>query len=240
MTEPLDRLLAREAELDLEHARAEQVVEAVSAMVAHPDYPCLGARSVFRRSTARIVVLDDLTETTRGGALDRLGIALRQFAENTDPAGEFASLVACFRGPASSSEQEFESLLWGALQHLHDRDDTPWADGVAADPADPHFAFSVAGCAFFVVGLHPGASRVARRAPVPTLVFNLHEQFERLRGEGRYDRMRDVIRRRDTDLQGCPNPMALDHGLSSEARQYAGRAVPPTWSAPFDPHPREE
>ena len=108
---------------------------------------------------------------------------------------------------------------------------------MAADPENPHFAFSVAGTAFFVVGLHPNASRVARRAPLPTLVFNLHAQFERMRADGRYQRMRDTIRRRDAELQGFLNPMVSDHGVSSEARQYAGRAVPPDWTPPFEPDP---
>jgi FPC/CPF motif-containing protein YcgG len=49
--------------------------------------------------------------------------------------------------------------------------------------------------------------------------------------------MRDTIRRRDTDLQGFLNPMVSDHGETSEARQYAGRAVPEDWSPPFEPDP---
>jgi hypothetical protein len=49
--------------------------------------------------------------------------------------------------------------------------------------------------------------------------------------------MRDTIRRRDTDLQGYLNPMVSDHGEASEARQYAGRAVPADWTPPFDPDP---
>ena len=64
-------------------------------------------------------------------------------------------------------------------------------------------------------------------------MFNLHAQFERLRSDGRYPRMRDIIRRRDSDLQGCPNPMVADHGTASEARQYSGRAVPDDWAPPF-------
>ena len=86
---------------------------------------------------------------------------------------------------------------------------------------------------YFIVGLHPQASRVARRTPLPTLVFNLHEQFEMLRGTGSFERMRDTIRRRDAQLQGEVNPMAADHGDVSEARQYAGRQVEDDWQAPF-------
>ena len=133
--------------------------------MAHPEYPCLGARSVFRRDAATLVVLDDLADTSPGGSLDTLGAALGQYADEVDADGDLVSFVACFRGPVPEDEREFEALLWGALQHLHDHDDAPWADGVAADPENPHFAFSVAGTAFFVVGLHPNASRVARRAP---------------------------------------------------------------------------
>ena len=237
MTDPLEEVLEERAAEDLGEAPRRDIVAAIEEMVAHPEYPCLGARSVFRRDAATVVVLDDLADTSTGGALDTLGAALATYAGDVDADGDLVSFVACFRDPAPEDEREFEALLWGALQHLHDNDDAPWAGGVAADPENPHFAFSVAGTAFFVVGLHPNASRVARRAPLPTLVFNLHEQFDRMRADGRYQRMRDTIRRRDTDLQGFRNPMVSDHGDSSEARQYAGRAVPEDWAPPFEPDP---
>ncbi len=235
MSDPLEELLEQRAAEDLGDGPRSDIVAAIEEMVAHPEFPCLGARSVFRRDAATVVVLDDLADTSPGGSLDLLGATLAQYADEVDAEGDLVSFVACFRGPVPDEERDFEALLWGALQHLHDHDDAPWATEVAADPENPHFAFSVAGTAFFVVGLHPNASRVARRAPLPTLVFNLHAQFERMRGDGRYQRMRDTIRRRDTDLQGSLNPMVSDHGETSEARQYAGRAVPADWTPPFDP-----
>lgn len=234
MTEPLEDLLEERAAENLEDAPRRDIVAAIEEMVAHPEYPCLGARSVFRRDAATLLVLDDLADTSDGGSLDALGAALTQYAAEVDVEGDLVSFVACFRDPVPQQERDFEELLWGALQHLHDHDDEPWADGVADDPDNPHFAFSLAGTAFFVVGLHPNASRVARRTPLPTLVFNLHDQFERLRADGRFQRMRDTIRRRDADLQGSLNPMVTDHGEASEARQYSGRAVPDDWSAPFE------
>lgn len=239
MTDRLEDVLEARATEGLGDAPRHDVVAAIEEMVAHPEYPCLGARSVFRRDAVTLVVLDDLADTTAGGSLDALGAALAQYAHEVDAEGDLVSFVACFRGPVLQEERDFEGLLWGALQHLHDQDDVPWAEGVAADPDNPHFAFSVAGTAFFVVGLHPNASRVARRAPLPTLVFNLHAQFERMRADGGYQRMRDAIRRRDTDLQGFLNPMVSDHGETSEARQYAGRVVPEGWSPPFEPDPNE-
>ena len=104
---------------------------------------------------------------------------------------------------------------------------------VAHDPDDPHFAMSFGGEAFFVVGLHPRSSRPARQFEKPAMVFNLHDQFERLRAEGRYDKMRGTILDRDERLAGSVNPMLAKHGTISAARQYSGRAVSDGWECPF-------
>ena len=207
----------------------EEVAEAVESMVLHPDYPCLGARSVFNRDRATVVVLEQLASADSTQAL--LG-ALTDFGRETDRTAGFASLVAVFRAAQIADEAEFERLLWRQLELLHEADSQPWDPQVSDDPDNPHFAFSVGGTAFFVVGLHPRSSRIARRTPLPTLVFNLHEQFEELRASDRFERMRDTIRRRDAELQGSLNPMVADHGRSSEARQYSGRSVPDDWEAP--------
>ena len=68
------------------------------------------------------------------------------------------------------------------------------------------------------------------------LVFNLHDQFEQLREQGRYERMRAKIIERDVALAGSPNPMLARHGTISEARQYSGRDIAePGWICPFKP-----
>ena len=85
-----------------------------------------------------------------------------------------------------------------------------------------------------MVGLHPAASRPARRFKRPVLVFNLHDQFERLRAEGRYERMRERIMERDKALAGSTNPMLARHGDASAARQFSGRAVEKDWRCPFE------
>ena len=214
---------------DLEQHETEEIPGVLESMVLHPDYPCLGARSVFRRDRATVVVLEQMASEE---ATEQLHRALRNFGRDTDLDAGFASLVAVFRDTTSHDESQFESLLWQQLEALHEADRQPWNPQVSDDPANPHFAFSVAGTAYFVVGLHPAASRIARRTPFPTLVFNLHQQFEDLRASDRFERMRDTIRRRDAALQGEVNPMVADHGGSSEARQYSGRAVPTDWKAP--------
>jgi len=210
--------------------QVELCVGAMTEMVGRPDYPCLGARSVFRRDRATVRVYDELDAPATAQLLLQ---DLCEFASAVDLDEGFASFVAIFRGPRIVDERHFERLLWSQLRQLHAADDAPWSDEVSPDPDDEHFALSVAGNAYFVVGLHPMASRDARRAASPTLVFNLHEQFVALRASGHFPRMRDRIRDRDEQLQGSINPMVADQGEVSQARQYSGREVGPGWRAPF-------
>ena len=148
---------------------------------------------------------------------------------------EYATFVAIFKGPRETDELQFENLFWRQLRQLHQLDAAhfEWDPHVQSDPADPHFSFSFGGRALYVIGLHANSSREARRFPWPALVFNPHEQFERLRADGKWKRMQETIRTRDLELQGSINPMLSDFGVESEARQYSGRAVEENWRAPF-------
>jgi FPC/CPF motif-containing protein YcgG len=125
--------------------------------------------------------------------------------------------------------------LWRQLQYLHgaDAEHFGWDPNVSSDPRDPHFSFSFGGRAFYVIGMHGQNSRVARRFPWPALVFNPHEQFQRLRTDGKWRRMQRSIRARELVLQGSVNPMLSDFGEESEARQYSGRTVPEDWTPPL-------
>ena len=205
--------------------------------VLDPTFACVGAKSAVQRDTFRLELYPKM-----GGAraTDRLSRDLARFVREQDPAApEFSTFAASFVEPAASDERDFESLLWRQLQELHDRDPIPWDPDVASDPADGKFAFSFAGRAFFVVGLHPRSSRMSRRFAWPTLVFNARFQFERLRERGKYERMQAVIRARDRALQGTNNPMLSDFGSRSEARQYSGRPVDEEWRCPFHPGPKD-
>lgn len=229
--------LAEQADAGLEGADEAAIRDVIGAMIEHPRFPCLGARSALKRDGALVRVLDDMTDDA---CLSTLSAELADFAAIERGPREFGSFIAVFRRPRAGDEREFENLLWGMLQRLHDRDDAPWAERVSPDTTSPHFSFSLGGVPFFLVGLHPQASRIARRAPLTTVVFNLHDQFEQLRADGGFDRMRDAIRRRDAALQGSINPVVTDHGRSSEARQYSGRHVEDDWRAPFTAHPSKE
>jgi FPC/CPF motif-containing protein YcgG len=148
---------------------------------------------------------------------------------------DYATFIAIFRGPTQIDELQFENLFWQQLRGLHEIDAArfDWDPNVRSDPADPHFSFSFGGQGLYVIGLHANSSREARRFPWPALVFNPHEQFDRLRADGKWKRMQETIRARDLELQGSINPMLSDFGVESEARQYSGRAVEENWQAPF-------
>lgn len=207
---------------------------AFRAFVLDPQYSCVGARSAVHSGSYRLGVYERL-----GDATAALGRDLASFTAGiAEIGGSFATFVALFRQPRELDELEFEAALWAQLQALHDADAAAWDPQVSADPGDPRFAFSFAGQASFVIGLHPGSGRVSRRFPWPALVFNPHVQFEHLRQTGKYGRMQAVIRERERALQGDVNPALGDFGVDSEARQYSGRAVEPGWRPPFCPHLR--
>ncbi len=197
-------------------------------------FPCVGAKSALATGNLQIVHARDITSAWNDVAIHD-SLLEWAFAYKRNPEG-LRSLAVVFDGPAELSEDAFEESLWERLQSLADKDHwrgQTYDESVSADPENPHFSLSFGGEAFFVVGMHPNASRPARRFSHPVMVFNLHNQFERLREQGRYERMREAILDRDRKLAGDLNPMLSRHGESSEARQYSGRAVDESWTPPF-------
>ncbi len=220
---------------DAGHALAQDL----RAFIAAPPFPCVGAKAALAKDQIAIVVARDIRS-----AWDDLRIypLLLDFVDayRAEPT-LFRSFAVVFEGPGNLTEPQFERHLWDRAQSLTDKD--AWTGHsydtrVSDDPHDTHFSLSFGGEAFFIVGLHPTASRPARRFTHPTLIFNLHDQFERLRAEGTYDKLRNTILQRDEKLAGSQNPMLARFGEQSEARQYSGRAVDEAWACPFHPATR--
>lgn len=214
---------------------AHPLAQRFQAFVRAAEFPCVGAKSALSRDRMRIFVARDLAS-----AWDDLRILPEIVQLAADYRAEpalFQTLVVIFEGPDAITEARFERHMWDRIQSLSDKDDLwfeqPRDPRVSDDPEDPHFSLSFGGEAFFVVGLHPGASRPARRFERPVLVFNLHDQFEQLRAQNRYEKLRDSILQRDVALAGSLNPMLQRHGEGSEARQYSGRAVGDDWQCPY-------
>lgn len=222
------------AAMTVPQTREVEMRERFEAFIERSEYPCVGAKSTLARGTLKTLFAKDMSS---GWDDLRIHDALLDWAESyRDDRSYLRSLAVVFEGPLDADEHAFEARLWERLQSLADKDEwfsQPYDASVSPDPSDPHFSLSFGGEAFFVVGLHPNASRPARRFAYPTLVFNLHDQFEKLREQGRYERMREAILARDTKLAGSMNPMLARHGETSEARQYSGRAVSSDWTCPF-------
>jgi uncharacterized protein len=207
---------------------------AFQRLVTDFAFPCIGAKAALNSAAVSFGFYERLAT---GASTKNLARDLESFTRRTRgrPVSELATMIAVFRGPFDLDELEFEKLLWSQLQKLHDMDrpQSAWDARVSSDPNAPQFSFSFAGQAYYVIGMHANSSRQARRFPWPTLVFNPHEQFEKLRDNGSWERLKRTIRARDYRLQGSINPMLADFGEQSEARQYSGRAVEKDWQAPF-------
>jgi FPC/CPF motif-containing protein YcgG len=197
-------------------------------------FPCLAAKTAHARNQVTHVVSGDI----RCGKDDAwLAKAIQGFASRRKPEHVFHSLVIHFPDSVAMDEIQFEAALFARLQGIHnvDRLDFAWDPTVSDDPTADKFSMSVGEQSFYVIGLHPGASRNARRLAHPAMVFNLHAQFEYLREQGRYDRLREAIIERDVVKNGSANPMLAVHGQSSEALQYSGRKIDGPWECPFKP-----
>ena len=212
----------------------EPIEDKFEAFIEAADFPCVGAKSASARGNLTMVRARDL----RSGWND-LEIHERLMdwaAAHGEDDGALHSFAVLFAGPDDLNEDEFERLMWERIQSFADKDawlGQRYASTVSRDPQDPHFALSFGGKAFFAVGLHPHASRPARRFAHPAIVFNPHDQFERLREQNRYGRMREAIMARDAKLAGSTNPMLADHGEASAAPQYSGRQGGGDWKCPF-------
>ena len=212
-------------------ARAAELNAAFREKILAPDFSCVAAKASMNTSAYALGVYGEL-----GSLSATLGLAhdLARFVQDQDDLGsDFTSFIATFDAPEGMTEPQFEERLWQQLRALHQLDTAPYSEEVSADPHSNKFGFSFAGRGFFIIGLHPGSSRVARTFPAPALVFNAHRQFQKLRDTGRFERMQQTIRSRELKLQGSLNPNLANYGEAPEARQYSGRAVEPGWVAPF-------
>lgn len=214
---------------------AEQRLQtAFENFVRAKEFPCVGAKSALARGTLKTVVCWSIESAWDDVRIHR---ELLDWAfEYRSQPGLFRSIAFIFARPDPISEFEFETAMWQRIQSLADKDawlKQPYDPRVSSDPESPHFSLSFGGEGFFVVGMHPNASRPARQFERPVLVFNLHDQFETLRDEDKYETIRETILSRDKKLAGSINPMLSRHGHSSEAAQYSGRLVGKNWRCPF-------
>ncbi len=204
------------------------------AMIMSGAFPCVLGRSALKNNSYRFALYDDMTSAA---SVQGLCHDLFEFVQEQPLAYEFSTFATCFCDPQPVDETDFERLLWGLLQALHNEDAVhhEWDTKTSSEPNNPQFSFSFGGRSYFIVGLHARSSRVSRRFTYPTVVFNAHYQFQNLKEEDKFEHFQKTIRGFDTRLQGNINPSLTNYGSDSEAKQYSGRLVEQDWKCPFHP-----
>jgi uncharacterized protein len=211
----------------------QEIIEDYLSFISRPEFPCVAARAAFAHGQIRCTVAGNmLCPADDTHILD----FIHQFVDDYRKAKSlYHSATVIFTGPEITDEECFDKMLWTRLQSISDLDalNFDYDKRVSADPASPHFSYSLKEEAFFVIALHPASSRMSRRFKYPTIVFNPHEQFEILRKQHHYEHMKQTVRNRDIKLSGSVNPMLDDYGSSSEALQYSGRKYDRHWKCPL-------
>ncbi|WP_411139261.1 guanitoxin biosynthesis heme-dependent pre-guanitoxin N-hydroxylase GntA [Streptomyces sp. C10] len=211
----------------------DPLTEELRQWLLSDSFSCLGARIAVRHDTLHVATLGTMGDDITTRCLHK---EITQFAKSMLGDDEnFATFVALFDTSDRMSEVAFSDRLWAQLQALHevDREQYMWSPEVSSDPESTDFGFSVAGHPFFIVGLHPMASRMSRRFCAPGLAFNSHRQFHRIKKSGVYGGLQQRIRAREIRLQGSTNPALAEFGEVSEARQYSGGPPRDEWKCPF-------
>lgn len=184
-------------------------------------FPCIMAKAVQKAGLFQVVSLDSNTEpkTNVKIVMKQLEAFLVKYREKPN---RLSSFILSFK-ESKLGFDEFESYFWNLLAALRifDKGRFKYDERVSSNPRDPHFSYSLQKEAFFILMLHPDSPRFARQT-TPTIVFNPHQQFEKLRKNGTYMKVRNMIRKRDVSLQGSINPTLKDFGVDSEILQYTG------------------
>lgn len=197
-----------------------------------PTFPCIMAKAAA--SMGNVVVYeatDNLSKTEMKVLLSKIYHFIASYRDNPEKLSSFIVCLPQFQ----ISFAEYEDIFWKLLRTLQEYDQKSfhYDSRVSSDPLSPEYSFSLMEEAFFIIALHPESPRFARRFKVPAIVFNPHQQFEHLKSIGKFDIIRNVIRKRDKALQGNSNPMLQDFGTKSEIFQYFGKVYHDAFDIPF-------
>jgi FPC/CPF motif-containing protein YcgG len=210
-----------------------EIIAAYSSFLSAREYPCIAAKASLARGQIHCMVAEHMACPADDSTILKF---IYKFIDAYRTSGKsYHSVAVIFKLPHMEDELVFDNLLWQRLNALALMDRKTYAhdNRVDSDPASGKFSFSLKEEAFFVIGLHPASNRRSRRFTYPTLVFNPHAEFERLRKLNRYERMKKIVRKRDHAFSGSENPMLKDFGEASEVFQYSGVNYQADWKCPL-------
>lgn len=195
------------------------------------NFSCIGAKASITKSSYEFYLLEKIASEK---STHNLYESLKSFTQKRQEINtHFASFIACFTNHNEITPSQFEHLLWKQLYMLHQHDEFEWDSRVSDDINNPYFSFSIAGDAYFVIGMCPNHPRKCREFPYPTLVFNSHHQFKYLKEINLFEKIKKIVRLRELQYSGSINPNLVDFGEQSEALQYSGLKALNGWKCPF-------
>lgn len=206
---------------------------AIDTFLSQKNFPCVPALHSLESRDYLVGIYDGEFGSGRSSqSLYRDLLFFKQWQREKNSV--YSTLWAVFP-ELEIDETDFEARLWKEISSASSFDEptSRWDPNFSSDPSEPNFCPSFGGDAFFIVGLHPRSSRLARKFPVPAIVFNLYEQFEQLTRMGKYETTVKANRAREMKFAGSLNPMVEQHGDKWEAIQFSGKNNPPDWKCPF-------
>lgn len=212
----------------------QPIIDEYLAFLDQRGFPCIAARAALKHGHIHCLVTGHMACPNDD---HRILQFIYQFVDVYRKAKTpYHSVAIIFEEPVIENELLFDRLLWQRLTALRKMDDQNFRydSRVEADPKSKKFSFSLKEEAFFVIGLHPASPRHSRHFRYPTLVFNPHAEFEKLRAANRYESLKGAVRKRDVAFSGSINPLLRDFGDSSEIFQYSGIHHDTTWKCPLN------
>ncbi|HUR11068.1 MAG TPA: guanitoxin biosynthesis heme-dependent pre-guanitoxin N-hydroxylase GntA [Flavitalea sp.] len=212
----------------------QKIIDSYLAYLADRDFPCVAAREAVARQQVDCYVATHMAcphDDTR--MLEFLYKFIDTYRKEKNM---FHSAAIIFKEPKIQDERMFDRFMWQRLQAISDLDASMYNydKRVQSDPSHAGFSFSLKEEALFILGLHPANNRSSRQFPYAVLAFNPHDQFEQMRAHGQYEKMKNIVRKREIALSGSVNPMLDDFGKSSEVFQYSGRQYDKEWQCPLN------
>lgn len=208
------------------------IQNSMDELIHQKNYPCVPALLSLQQGEYQVGVY---SKFGTGHSAERMHQELIAFKNRQQQSKSlYLSYWAVFEEDFQGGESAFEDLFWEELSHLCAKEqEKDWDPQFSSDPKDPKFCISLAGSAYFVVGLHSQSSRRARKFPYPAIVFNLYEQFEELDRLGKYQSIVKNNRKREMLFQGSLNPMVEKYGDKWESIQFSGKENSSEWKCPF-------
>jgi uncharacterized protein len=189
-------------------------------MCYHDSYPCHGTIPVFRYGNERVAVFDSMDRCN----IEEVCYVLCKFYMEYlagEPGNELTFFLM-FSELKNWKRKKFRREFWILLKKIAkmQAEYFGYAEGYSPVLNDSNFSFSFAGVSTFIAAFFNDSPRVSRRFGYTTLVFNIREQFNKLKAEGKFEAFKSAVKKREEKVQNNFNTNLSDFGSESEWRQY--------------------